>query len=86
MKYETDNCLWLNVPYHRRNEAKALGARWDSLTKRWYAPASVSVHPFRLRNFLPTSRKRDTPAKRDQATPAVRADGRRQATDSSANS
>jgi hypothetical protein len=29
---------WLDVPYSEKDEAKALGARWDPGTKRWYAP------------------------------------------------
>ncbi|WP_433237720.1 DUF5710 domain-containing protein [Streptosporangium sp. CA-135522] len=30
--------LWLDVPYSEKDEAKALGARWDPAAKRWYAP------------------------------------------------
>lgn len=29
---------WLDVPYAEKDEAKALGARWDSEARRWYAP------------------------------------------------
>ena len=29
---------WLDVPYQEKDEAKALGARWDPNAKRWYAP------------------------------------------------
>ncbi|GGL48385.1 DUF5710 domain-containing protein [Planomonospora parontospora] len=32
------NRLWLDVPYGQKDEAKALGARWDPAAKRWYAP------------------------------------------------
>ncbi|MEC3974104.1 DUF5710 domain-containing protein [Amycolatopsis sp. H20-H5] len=31
---------WLDVPYSDKDEAKALGARWDPRAKRWYAPGS----------------------------------------------
>ncbi len=29
--------IWLDVPFHEKDEAKALGARWDSSAKRWFA-------------------------------------------------
>lgn len=29
---------WLDVPFAEKDEAKALGARWDPKAKRWYAP------------------------------------------------
>lgn len=29
---------WLDVPFPEKDEAKALGARWDPEAKRWYAP------------------------------------------------
>lgn len=32
--------LELNVPYARKDEAKALGARWDAARKTWWIPAS----------------------------------------------
>jgi hypothetical protein len=30
--------IWLDVPYAQKDQAKALGARWDPEVKRWYAP------------------------------------------------
>lgn len=30
------NKFFLNVPFQEKDKAKALGARWDSQTKRWY--------------------------------------------------
>ncbi len=30
--------LILNVPYEQKDEAKALGARWDVTQRRWYVP------------------------------------------------
>ncbi|WP_214108533.1 DUF5710 domain-containing protein [Acrocarpospora catenulata] len=30
--------IWLDVPYSQKDEAKALGARWDAQVRRWYAP------------------------------------------------
>ncbi|MHA6629156.1 DUF5710 domain-containing protein [Pseudonocardia sichuanensis] len=32
------NRLYLDVPYAEKDEAKALGARWDPQIKRWYDP------------------------------------------------
>lgn len=29
---------YLNVPYAEKDEAKALGARWDNAKRQWYAP------------------------------------------------
>lgn len=36
----------LNVPFAEKEEAKRLGARWDSDRKVWYVPAEVSVQAF----------------------------------------
>jgi hypothetical protein len=44
--YDTDNCTWLNIQYTRKDQAKRLGAKWDTLTKRWYVPHYVSLAPF----------------------------------------
>lgn len=33
-----DSVLWLDVPIEEKEEAKALGARWDPAARRWYAP------------------------------------------------
>ncbi|MGA5824162.1 DUF5710 domain-containing protein [Kitasatospora sp. NPDC094028] len=30
--------IWLDVPFAEKDEAKAAGARWDQLFRRWYAP------------------------------------------------
>lgn len=34
---------YLAVPFAEKNEAKALGAKWDKDAKSWYAPAGVDV-------------------------------------------
>lgn len=36
----------LAVPYARKEEAKALGARWDGDKRTWYAPASIDLRGF----------------------------------------
>lgn len=41
-----DARLDLTVPYARKEEAKALGARWDSTRRTWYAPAGTDLRGF----------------------------------------
>lgn len=36
----------LNVPFLEKDEAKRLGARWNSVSKRWYIPHGVEKTPF----------------------------------------
>lgn len=38
--------LKLNVPYARRNSAKALGARWNAEQQTWYVPYGVDINAF----------------------------------------
>lgn len=38
--------IYLNVPYAQKDEAKALGARWDAANKKWYAPANKDITLF----------------------------------------
>jgi hypothetical protein len=37
---------FLNVPYAEKDEARALGARWNPGRKKWYVPAGVPLEPF----------------------------------------
>ena len=37
---------FLNVPYAEKDEARALGARWNPGRKRWYVPTGVDLEPF----------------------------------------
>lgn len=37
----------LNVPFLEKDEAKRLGARWNSASKRWYVPSGVDIAPFK---------------------------------------
>lgn len=37
---------FLNVPYAEKDEARALGARWNPGKKRWYVPAGVALGAF----------------------------------------
>lgn len=36
----------LKVPYAEKDEAKALGARWNSARKAWYVPDGTDERPF----------------------------------------
>ena len=37
---------YLNVPFAEKDQAKALGARWDNLAKQWFVPEGISAQPF----------------------------------------
>lgn len=43
----------LNVPYKQKDEAKRLGAKWDSTKKVWYVPDGLDPSPFQV--WLPSS-------------------------------
>jgi Domain of unknown function (DUF5710) len=43
----------LNVPFHEKDEAKALGARWDPQRRLWYVPDNIDSLP--LRKWMPVS-------------------------------
>jgi hypothetical protein len=36
----------LSVPFARKDEAKALGARWDGTRRLWYIPAGTDLRGF----------------------------------------
>ena len=37
---------YLQVPYAEKDQAKALGARWDPAQRQWYAPAGLALQAF----------------------------------------
>ncbi len=37
---------YLNVPYAEKDAAKALGAKWDAVKKKWYVPIGTDVISF----------------------------------------
>jgi hypothetical protein len=41
-----DSKIYLNVPFAQKDEAKALGARWDGTQKKWHAPANKDITLF----------------------------------------
>ncbi|HEY8035920.1 MAG TPA: DUF5710 domain-containing protein [Methylobacter sp.] len=42
----TDSKIYLNVPFAQKDEAKALGARWDAINKKWFVPADKDIALF----------------------------------------
>lgn len=44
---------YLNVPYSEKDQAKALGAKWDYDRGLWFVPINVMLEPFQkwLPNF-----------------------------------
>ncbi len=41
-----DSKIYLNVPFAQKDEAKALGARWDAAQKKWYISADKDIALF----------------------------------------
>lgn len=42
----TEPRLYLNVPFAEKDQAKALGARWDPARKKWYVPGGKGAEAF----------------------------------------
>lgn len=36
----------LKVPFNEKDQAKALGARWNAEAKQWYVPQGIDAAPF----------------------------------------
>jgi hypothetical protein len=41
-----DSKIYLNVPFAQKDKAKALGARWDAVQKKWFVPADKDITLF----------------------------------------
>ncbi|WP_333878665.1 DUF5710 domain-containing protein [Methylobacter sp.] len=41
-----DSKIYLNVPFAQKDEAKALGARWDAVQKKWFVPPEKDITLF----------------------------------------
>ena len=48
--------FYIHVPYSEKDDAKALGARWDAKLKSWYVPHGVKTRPFKRWWRSPLSR------------------------------
>lgn len=38
--------IHLKVPFNEKDQAKALGARWNAESKHWYVPQGLDAAPF----------------------------------------
>jgi hypothetical protein len=38
--------ITLKVPFNEKDQAKALGARWNVESKHWYVPQGIDARPF----------------------------------------
>jgi hypothetical protein len=56
----------LNVPYAEKDEARALGARWNPTRKKWYVPDGVDAAPFE-RWLAPDAATAARPGRSDSA-------------------
>lgn len=74
-KRETAPRQYLAVPYTERQEAKAAGAKWDSVAKSWYAAEGADVQ--KLAKWTPNSQAEQMPAlsPREEFAQALRALG-----------
>lgn len=46
--------ILLNVPFHEKDQAKQLGARWDSINRSWYIPDELETQSDLFQRWLPT--------------------------------
>jgi len=46
---------FLDVPFREKDQAKALGARWDAASKRWYVPEALQDELDSFQKWLPQS-------------------------------
>lgn len=52
-KPNKDSKRILNVPFADKEAAKAAGAQWDALIKKWWVPYSVPIA--KVKKWLPNS-------------------------------
>lgn len=72
-----DSKIYLNVPFAQKDEAKALGARWDAIKKKWFVLPDKDITLF-IRwqaepgsmesSKLETSSKKSAPGAKTHAT------------------
>ncbi len=51
--------MFIDVPFQEKDQAKALGARWDPQSRRWYVPAGIALLAFE--KWLPAFPSPDDP-------------------------
>ncbi|MES2181282.1 MAG: DUF5710 domain-containing protein [Pseudomonadota bacterium] len=52
--------IHLKVPFNEKDQAKALGARWNAEIKQWYVPQDVDSKPFEKWFTNPNSAPQNT--------------------------
>ncbi len=57
---EEDKRHYIDVPFNEKNEAKALGAKWDQENKGWYVPEGINMADFAK---WPEKQKSEMPAR-----------------------
>lgn len=60
--------ITLNVPYAEKEQAKALGAKWDAARRVWYIPDNLVASPFA--RWLPSGAQVAGPADRTKTGPS----------------
>lgn len=45
--------IFLDVPFREKDQVKALGARWDAVSKRWYIPEALKAEEASFQKWLP---------------------------------
>jgi len=63
--------MLLDVPYRQKDEAKALGAKWDRQEQSWYVPAGLDAGPFA--RWLPPPREATAAAQQAPAAAGAEA-------------
>ncbi|BCN93374.1 exodeoxyribonuclease 7 large subunit [Thiomicrorhabdus immobilis] len=51
--------IFLEVPFREKDQAKALGARWDAVSKRWYVPEALNDSLDGFKKWLPSTNPLD---------------------------
>ena len=48
---------YLDVPFKEKDQAKALGAKWDGATRKWYVPSDLNDELEQFERWLPNDNK-----------------------------
>jgi len=67
---------YLDVPFKEKDEAKALGARWDAGARKWYVPEGTEVAPFSAWLPVPFGSANPVSVPSSELTSAVEVAGR----------
>src|SRR5699024_10130548 len=73
-EYALSEVTFLNVPFREKDEAKALGARWNPERRLWYVPAGLEVSPFQ--RWLPATQQTQSSVRREH-TPSLLSEAER---------